>query len=137
MARIRGKHSARIFRDPRTGRDRVLNESFEDDVLNGPGGLDTHAGEVMYPLDCGCLAAAAGRCHLCGALSCPKCHGRCVQCQAPMCLEHSVFAPTGTGGTQRYCKSCHDQHRRTRRLMTCVKAVLSPFVQWEARHGKR
>ncbi len=135
MPRIRGKRAARIVRDPATGKDRVVHETFEGDELHGAHCLDTDGAEIIHPLDCGCLAMAAGRCHLCQALSCARCHGRCHRCQVPVCLEHSRFGPDETGNTVRLCGPCRDHLRRTRRLITGFKALLSPFVKWEDHHG--
>lgn len=134
--RVRGKKHLEVHHDPVTGQARVLRHDTEDDALSPDGALDSAVVQEVFFLDCGCRAPAAGRCERCRAFSCAACHGRCLRCAVPVCLQHSVFIDEPGGVRRRLCTACFDHQRRTKRLRGTLRLLLQPFVHFEERHER-
>lgn len=128
---LRSKQEHLVTDDPKTGQDRTLEVCDEVNVLSDQGSVDTGVRRKVFSLDCGCMASPAGRCALCGKLSCANCHGRCDRCAAPICLEHSAFFEQPGGCRIRMCRLCNESAVRRHRAVTFAKVLLSPFVRFD------
>ena len=87
MKPLRRKKTCEVTHDPITGQERILELSQEDDFLSDHGSVDSAGLHQRYFRDCGCDGPIGGRCFECGAISCKSCHGRCHNCQKPICLD--------------------------------------------------
>ena len=112
MKPLRRKKTCHVTTDPVTGQDRILGWTQEEDVLSDQGSVDSAGVHRKYFLDCGCDAETGGQCVECGAISCRDCHGRCQNCQKPICMQHSCFFEVEDRGQVRLCRTCHDKSTR-------------------------
>ena len=125
---VRRTHKREVTHDPVSGEERTFDEQFEADVYGPQGSIDTTSTHTRVPCDCGCYAPVEGYCAVCGAISCQRHHGICLDCGKSICLEHSVFMPDANGGVIRLCK----RHARRRRAAVVYRAVLAPFIRFES-----
>ena len=132
MKPIRRKKSVKITEGRTPGQDRVHEMQSEEDVLCG-GSVDTTNVHRVFPCDCGCLQPPAGRCVLCGALSCGACHGHCMGCNAPICRECSVFVNMPEESAARFCQGCYSTIKRQKRRASILRFVLFPLVKFGGR----
>ena len=138
MKPLRRKKMLLVTDDLLTGQERILEISDEVDVLSGQGSVDSVAKRKQYFNDCGCGGPVGGRCHACGSVSCPACHGRCHKCKQPLCLQCSCFVNNRGQEQLRFCRRCADEVIRKQRLAKVGsllskvgKLPLSPFVKFE------
>ena len=129
---LRRKKFIHVTDDPRTGQERTLEETHENDYLRN-GSVDTVGKVKKHFRDCGCNGAIGGRCAEdgCAAIVCEKCFGHCQECAKPLCTEHSWFIETATHGRIRLCRHCRDKLVRTHRWNKVARFLLSAFVKFE------
>ena len=130
MRPLRRKEHHEVTDGRMPGQERSLESTCETDILSDEGSIDTVGKHRRYACDCGCYGAAGGRCADCNALSCVDCHAHCAACGRPLCLECSVFVSGGDPQAVRFCRSCHIQIARRRRLARAARFLLSPFVKF-------
>jgi hypothetical protein len=151
MRPLRRKKQFKTIDDLRTGNERILELSHENDYLSADGSVDTIGKQKLVPNDCGCLAPPGGRCAVCGVISCCACHGRCQRCAKPICQQDSVFVdPAAVPDLQlphthvvaplqakvRLCHSCAGAVGRQRRLGRIVRLLLKPFFEEPSANGR-
>jgi hypothetical protein len=134
MKPLRRKKTCEVTDNPITGQDRILELMQEEDILSDQGSVDSAGVHRRYIRDCGCDGPVGGRCFECGGISCNSCHGRCQNCQKPICLEHSNFSKIEGKGEIRLCNRCFDSITRKQKLTKVARFFLSVFVQTEAEH---
>lgn len=140
MRPIRHEERHESVRDAWGGRPRVIEQDATMHVLNDHGGVGSCHARDRVACVCGCVAPVGG---FCAAKGCgPVCVGcfpgsRCQACSKPCCPAHSVrrVGPTGTPVT--LCTDCDSTLTRQRVVRQVLRAVLSPFISWEGRHGSR
>lgn len=108
MKPIRRKENVQVTDNPTTGQDQVLEFMQEEDVLSHQGSIDSSNLHRKFFRDCGCDGPIGGRCFECSAISCVACHGRCQNCQKPICMQHSNFLEKDDGEKERLCGTCYD-----------------------------
>jgi len=133
---LRRKKTIEITDNPITGQDRILNVTDETDILSDEGSIDSSGLHRRFFLDCGCIAAAFGRCFKCGAISCQVHHGICHKCQMPICLQCSTFQDTTNQTKKRYCGRCYDIITRKQKLKKIGRFFLSAFIQMDSQNGR-
>ena len=131
MKPLRRKNTRQVTYDPNTDRDREWYLEQSLDVLSNEGSVDSDKIVRKYFKDCGCDAEIGGCCFECGAISCKLCHGRCHNCQKPICMQHSNFHEKDNGETIRLCGSCCDIVTRKRKLTRVGRFFLSLFCEME------
>ena len=116
--------------------------SGEAIVLSSEGAIDTIT--LVVPdrvYHCGCTVNIpfGGKCGVpgCGRLSCQKCFAHCLSCKMPLCLEHTRVLQNGADDVQpqaevHLCVNCYSQITRKKMFRAAVRALLGPFVEWEA-----
>jgi len=127
---LRRKKFIHVTEDPRTGRERTLEETSENDYLQN-GSVDTIEKVKKYFLDCGCDGLPGGQCYECSAVVCQKCFGHCTKCSIPLCGEHSYYLDIAGQGQSRLCRRCRDRIIRQNRLHKLGRLLFSPFIQFE------
>ena len=103
------------------------------------GSLESVYIEEKRHQDCGCFAPAGGRCCVCGAISCIRCHKHCggtdnpdpLGCGRPLCREHSYYLTFPDGRTVPFCKQCYGKIARTQRWQAAGRLLLEPFIENE------
>lgn len=131
MRPLRVKRNCEVTHDPVTGQERILESTYEVDVLSDQGSVDSLGKRERHFGDCGCNKPAGGRCVSCGSISCVDCHGHCHVCNAPTCLRCSVLVDMPGGQRLRFCRPCHAQIVRRQRLRAVGRFFLAPFVRFE------
>jgi hypothetical protein len=128
---LRNKHYQEFATDEFTGQDRILDETFDADMLSALGSVDKELGKRICFRDCGCNGPVGGRCGEdgCGAISCVACHGRCHRCQKPLCLRHSVLVDEPGGSRTRYCRRCQRAIALKRGALACMRILMAPFIK--------
>ena len=129
MKPLKRKKMIEITDNPITGQDRILAITEEANILSDEGSIDTSGLHRRFFLDCGCTAAASGRCYKCGAISCQAHHGICHKCQMPICLQCSTFQDTANNTRERYCDSCYSIMARKQNLKKIGRFLLSAFIE--------
>lgn len=131
MKPLRRKKTIEITDNPITGQERVLEIAEEENILSDEGSIDTSGFRRRFFLDCGCTAAAFGRCYKCGAINCQVHHGVCHKCQMPICLQCSTFLHTSNQTPQRFCSRCYSIITRKQKLKKVGRFFLSAFVEMD------
>lgn len=122
---IRRVVDVEVGHDPKSGDEcgpRVVRE--ERTSLGQNDSVDTVRVHQVRFFHCGCSMERelGGECAECEGQSCVGCHGHCVDCRKPVCLEHSMHdARSG----ERACARCH----RRRRCRAILCHVLGVFVE--------
>ncbi len=129
MKPLRRKKTCEVTHDPITGQERILELTQEEDFLSDHGSVDSAGLHQRYFRDCGCDGPIGGRCFECGAISCKSCHGRCHNCQKPICLAHSKFLGTNSQERVRLCGCCFEKITRKQNWTKIHKFILSIFVE--------
>lgn len=136
MKPFRRRQNCQVTTDPLTGLDRILAFRREEDVLSDEGSIDSTGVVWKIFLDCGCDGEPGGRCYECSAISCRTCHGHCVNCRKPICMEHSRFADGGNGESIRLCRTCYDMLSRKQLRSKVGRTLLSLILKRkEASHN--
>jgi hypothetical protein len=128
---LRNKRYQEFTDDLVPGENRILEETFDADVLSDLGSVDKNLGKRICFRDCGCNGPVGGRCGEdgCGSISCTSCHGRCCICAKPLCQRHSTFVDEPGGSRSRYCSRCHRRMTIRRRALACLRLIAAPFCQ--------
>jgi hypothetical protein len=135
MRPLRRKKTIEITDNPITGQVRILNATNEANIFSDEGSIDSSGVHHIFFLDCGCTAAAFGRCYKCGAISCQTHHGICHNCQMPICLQCSTFQDTPNQTNERYCRRCFDTIARKQSLKKIGRFFLSAFLKKDDSNG--
>jgi len=129
MRPLRHDNAFEVTHNPISGQDRILESTEKTDLLSDDGSIDSSGVHRKYFRDCGCDGPVGGCCYQCQAISCTACHGRCQNCQMPICLQHSHFWETDKQGIIRLCTHCFDSLTRKYKWSKVGNLLLSLFVE--------
>lgn len=130
MQPIRGKRRFKFVSNPWTQDEQLFHQSDEAHVLGDEGEVQSMACEHLVGCACGCLAEPAGFCADCADRRpiCERCLHHCQRCGKSCCGKHR--RQIRSGAAERLCTDCHDAADRQRIARTCVRALLSPFIEF-------